>query len=420
MPRFSWCLLVTLLTCVAPAQAQESVVRTARLHLAADDAAAAAEVLAGTPAAQQPEGAFTLALAYQALARHGEAATTFAQADTTQPRVLAAWARSLESLGRDRDAYRLLRRAYRADSSAATIGLAFARMQSNLGDWSGAERVYMHLLARDSTNAYLLARLGYVAYRQEEMLDAVVYYEKALQHNPEDKSALLALTRVYLDINAPLSARRSVDRLIDYFAHDPDVWKRRGEIGIRLEAYPYAIEGYTRAVALGDTAAPTLRGLGAAYYLARDYPAADSVLGRAFAADSTDALNAYYLGMARFAREDYAGAHRYLARTTTLMDQALLADVHAQIGAVYAAQKADRDAIAAYRLARTLDAGRADFLYHLAILYDRYYRDPTAARDAFETFLHVADPQSLAERRRYAEERLHAMRAAAHMQESSQ
>ncbi len=416
MPRlFLACLLV--LVAASPLAAQSAAVREARLRLAADDPAGAVEKLAGTPDATDPEGAFTLALALQQLARHASADSAFARADTSQSRVLAAWARSLESLGRERKAVQVLAHAYHTDSTAAPIGLAYARLLAAQNDWRGARRVYTGLLALDSTNAYLHARLGYVAYQLKEDLDAIVHYEKALQLNPQDKGALLALTRVYLENDAPLSAKRSIERLLARHLEEPDVWVRRGEIGVALEEYPSAIGAYRAAMALGDTTAPTLRALGASYYLAERYPDADTVLTRAFRSDDTHALTAYYLAMTRFALEDYDSALQLLQQTTTLMEQGLLAEVHAQRGAVYKAQNDDSKAIAAYRLARLLDEGKPEFLYHLATLYDRYYRDPSAAREAFEAFIRLsADAEALADQRAYAEERLRQMREQAHMQ----
>ena len=190
--------------------AQPEAVREARLRLAADDATGAVLLLDGREAAQTLEGAFTLALASQALARHRAADSLFARADTLQPRVLAAWARTLESMGRNRHARARLAAAHARDTLSAPIALAYARLLSDADDWRAAQSVYARLLRPDSTNAYLLARLGYTYYKLGQPLDAIVHYEKALQHNPQDKSALLALTRIYLDHDAPFSARRTI------------------------------------------------------------------------------------------------------------------------------------------------------------------------------------------------------------------
>ena len=375
--------------------------------------AGAVALLAAPP--PQGEAAFTLALAYQSLGRHAAADSAFARADTLAPRVLAAWARSLESLGRLRDARLRLAAAHARDTLSAPIALAYARLLGESESWHAAQQVYARLLRPDSSNAYLLARLGYVYYKLGQPLDAIVHYERALQENPLDRGALLALTRIYLDSDAPFSARRSLDRLVGGFADEPDVWRRKGEIGLALQDYEYARDGYGQAVARGDTSAATLRGLGATHYLRADYAAADTMLGRAYRADSTDARTLYYLGMTRFAREDYPAALAFLTRTTELMDQPLLADVHGQMGAVYAAQNSDRDAIGAYRLARLLDPLRPDLLYHLATIYERYYKDPAPAREAYEQFLEMAPPETLPDQRRFARERLRALREAAHM-----
>lgn len=407
-------LLAALALCPLLVAAQP--VREARLLLAQDDPAGAVALLAHTPEALDSEGAFTLALAYQALARHAAADSAFARADTADARVLAAWARSAESLGQSRRARGLLARAYARDTTAAPVALAYARALVQAEAWRPAQHVYAGLLAADSANAYLHGRLGYVAYQLRDSLSAIVHYEKALRYNPADKSALLALTRVYLEHDAPLSARRSLDRHLVHHLLEPDVFVRRGEIGLALDDRPYAIASYQAAVALGDSTAPVLRALGAAYYLDGRFTQADSALAWSFRLDDAHARTAYYLALTRLALERHEDALELLRTTAQLMEQSLLGDVYGYVGQVHKTLGSDREAIEAYRLARLLDPGRAEFLYHLATLYDRYYRDRHAVRAAYEAFLDAsADAEALAEQRRFAEERLRDLRAEAHL-----
>ena len=184
---------------------------------------------------------------------------------------------------------------------------------------------------------------------------------------------------------------------------------------MKLKNYPAAVQHVQAAVALGDTIATTLRMLGAAHYLNRDYPNADTVLSRAVRAQADDWLTTYYLGLTRLALEEYDTARGWLTRTTELLDQATLAEVHGYLGQIDQAQERYPGAIAHYNLARHLDPGRAAFRYRLATLYDAYYADRARVRQAYESFLTSADGSALPDEYVHAQERLRQMREASHM-----
>ncbi len=404
--------LALLVAPVALAQAPADPLVTARALIADGEAQRALDLLASDTT---QDAAYLRGLALADQARFPDASQAFSQADTSSRRVQMAWAKSLESGGRTDEARSLLARAYAQDTTHTSTALAYARHLAGTRRWNEAEPVYTALVQADSANAFLRARLAYVHLQQGRTDDAIVGYEIALQLDPFDKSSLLALTRIYLDNEAPISAKRSFDRLIGRHFDDPDVWRRGGEIEMKLENYPAAVGHVQTAVALGDTVGPTLRMLGAAHYLNRDYPNADTVLTRAIRVQADDWLTAYYLGLTRLALKEYDTARGWLTRTTELLDQYTLAEVHGYLGQIDQAQERYSSGIAHYNLARDLDPGRAAFRYRLATLYDAYYADRARVRQAYESFLASADSSALPDEYVHAQERLRQMREEAHM-----
>ncbi len=409
---FRLLLLALLVAPTAFAQTQADPLATARALIADGEAQSAIDLLASDTT---QDAAYLRGLAFADQARFPDASQAFAQADTSSRRVQMAWAKSLEAGGKTDDARALLARAYAQDTTHTSTALAYARHLSGTRRWNDAEPVYTALVQADSTNAYLRARLAFVHFQQDRTDDAIVGYEIALQLDPFDRSSLLALTRIYIDTDAPISAKRVWDRLIGRHFDDSDVWRRGGDIEMKLEDYPRAVQHIQTAVALGDTVGPTLRMLGAAHYLNRDYPNADTVLTRAVRIQSDDWLTTYYLGLTRLALEEYETARGWLTRTTELLDQATLAEVHGYLGQIDQAQERYPSGIAHYNLARDLDPQRAAFRYRLATLYDAYYADRARVRQAYESFLTAADSSALPDEYVHAQERLRQMREESHM-----
>jgi tetratricopeptide (TPR) repeat protein len=155
--------------------------------------------------------------------------------------------------------------------------------------------------------------------------------------------------------------------------------------------------------------------LGAAHYLDRNYPAADTALSQSVRLQADDWLTTYYLGLTRLALEEYDTARGWLTRTTELLDQATLAEVHGYLGQIAATEERWPDGIEHYGLARRLDPGRAAFRYRLATLYDAYYQDRAAVREAYQAFLASADSAALPDEYVHARERVRQLRERAHM-----
>ncbi len=218
-------LFLTLLVApVALAQTPADPLAQARALLADGEAQSALDLL-GADTTQDAAYLRGLALADQA--RFPDASDAFAQADTSSRRVQMAWAKSLEAGGRTDDARAMLARAYAQDTTHTATALAYARHLSGTRRWTEADPVYAALVQADTSNAYLRARLAFVHLQQDRTDDAIVGYEIALQLDPADRSSLLALTRIYIDTESPISAKRAFDRLVAQHADDPDVWRQR-------------------------------------------------------------------------------------------------------------------------------------------------------------------------------------------------
>jgi tetratricopeptide (TPR) repeat protein len=94
----------------------------------------------------------------------------------------------------------------------------------------------------------------------------------------------------------------------------------------------------------------------------------------------------------------------------------MLIDAYIQSAATYDAQGKLRRAIDAYKTALQVQPGRVEIYFHLATLYDDYYRDKTTAAHYYRKFLAVADSLETPFHA-YASSRLEKLRPTLHFQE---
>lgn len=361
--------------------------------------------------ALSPQGAHLLGQCYQALLQHERAVAAFERADTSRVTVLVAWGRSLERLGLPDEAEARYRAAYRKDSTNQTVAARLGRLLADRDAWSDVATIYERLVENDQDNSYLHAQLG-TAYAQIDSTErAITHFERAHALNPRNIRVVLALTRVYYDIEYTLSAKRVLARALDERPRHPALWRRSGEIALKEEAYRDAVEAFGNVLRYSaDSTALDLSHLGVALYLTNEFDEALDYLQRSFDLDAEQVLNTFYLGMTYQQRGHYEEALLYLGRAADLLGEGMLANIQARIGNTYEQTEQQPEAIRAYRLALTLDASLLEALFHLASVYDSYYADKQMALEQYERFLEQVEEGQLPQMQQYAAQRVEEIR----------
>lgn len=409
MLRCSLLLIATLALAAAAVAQPADVLRESRQHLFEEHYQKAAALLEAS-SELTPEGQYLLGRAYQGQLRHEQAAAAFAQADTTRPRVLAAWGRSLHELGRSEAALRRYESAYRRDSSNASVAQALAVLYARHDRWPDVRRIFADLLAQDSENPFLLAQLGRAYQELDSTETALAYYKKAFHRNPQSVEVPIRLSRLYQALDSLGVAEMYLEQALHQHPEQPALWRRLGEVTLRSGRYGLSVNAFKNAAAYGDSSTTTLSNLGAALYSSGRSPDALPPLRTSFQADSTLAVTAYYLGLTHKALDRPDSALVYLRHAARHYGRSTLADLYEHVGDAYKEQEAFAEAIRADRVALGLEPGKKTVLFHLATVYDAYYTDPSAAREYYERFLDRTAEGELPEMRAHATARLADMR----------
>ena len=408
--RHILCLFVSVtLGLAAAAQAQTpNVLHAAQIQVAEGHYATAAKSLEAVGLETlSPQGAHLLGRCYQAMLQHERAIDAFERADTSMATVLADWGRSLERLGLPEEAEARYRAAFRKDSTNQTVAASLARLLADRTAWSEVAAIYERLVEEDLFNSYLHAQLGTAYTRLDSTERAIAHYERAHLLNPRNIKVVLALTKIYYDIEYIMSARQVLARALDERPRHPALWRRTGEFAFKEETYRDAVEAFSNVLRYSpDSTAQDLSHLGVSLYLTNEFTEALDYLQQSFDRNDGDVMNTFYLGMAYQRLGQYEEALFYLHLAADLLGEGMLADIEARIGNTYEQTEQQPEAIRAYRLALNLDASRLEASFHLAALYDAYYADKKAALDQYQHFLERVEEGQLPKMQQYAEQRV--------------
>ena len=388
-----------------PAAAQSvDIIKEARALIAEGDYQEAAVLLEAD--STSTDGYFLLGLSYQAMQQNERAYSMLSQADTLDKRVLAATGRSLDMLGRPEEAERYYLRAYHLDLTSVPTASSLARLYADRGFWNGVHDIYKRLLEEDKENSTLHAQLARAFVGLDSLEGAIVHFERAHWLNLKNVTVSLQLSKVYIDHEHYISARRVIDRGLDEHPRNTKLWQRRGDIALIEEDYHYALKSFRNAIANGDSTALNYHNLGVSLYLTGDVePAADTLM-LSFQVDSIDAMNAFYLGVAKKDLQQYDEALKYLWLAADLSGLSTFADLLAQVANTHDRMGETEAAIKTYRLAMGLYPEKIELLFHLAALYDTFYEGPSMALDHYERFLEKIEAGTLPRMESYAKARV--------------
>lgn len=398
----------------APASAAQSVadasaVADARSLMVQQRYADAIRVLSEADSLS-PDAAYLLGRAHQARIEHVEAVAAFQRADTTDADVLAAWGRSLQQLGRTPNARKRYAAAYAQAPDRRDVARPLAKLYADVQQWGAVRDIYARLVSNDPDNPVLLAQLAQAHQALGALGASVRTFENALEQNPSNLTVSLKLSRLYQLLMVPEKAKDIAWSAIRQHRESAVAWRRLGAVHMWQRAYGPAIIAFKSAVNYGDSSAVTLSNLGAAWYANGGPETARTWLRKSYAKDSTKAVTAFYLGLAHKDLGAPDSALVYLRRAANGYGRTTLADIYEHMGDAHHQRDDARKAIQANRLSLGLNPDQPEVQFHLATVYDAYYRDAQPAVRAYTRFLDMTGAKADSSRRAYAEQRLQTLR----------
>jgi len=234
------------------------------------------------------------------------AATQYTEVDSVDYQTMYLTGQAYEGLLRYRDAYRFYQHCLSIDSAQTELLSAAARMAANLGIATEAEKYFLKILAKDTTDFfanYQLARF-YVQIGNDEK--AIDYYEYLLEQDPDNPALLRSLGDCFYRLEDRFSAAEAY-----WFAFQNN--KENAGLASTLVnvllPLPYE-DTFEKALEVCDTALfynpgnlKLLQNKGTTLFTAKRYAAADTIFSTLLAEGDSSFYNLKYGGFSKY----YAG-----------------------------------------------------------------------------------------------------------------
>jgi tetratricopeptide (TPR) repeat protein len=160
--------------------------------------------------------------------------------------------------------------------------------------------------------------LGFVFFERGYFKQAQLYFQQALQDNPESAEALYGLGSAYLQQQKASDARECFERVLQlhsgYPGTLPNAWNNLGILAAREGKTDLAIEHFEHALQIDPEHSVALQNLGNAYRQKKDWPQARRVLEKSLALDPDDPEANYSLAMVYAQSNDTNRAYEYFEK----------------------------------------------------------------------------------------------------------
>ncbi len=253
------------------------------------------------------------------------ARTYLDQANTLEPGSAAAVTATRQAMSVVEDGLEL-------DPQNVDLYIQLARAELLQENHAAALETAQYVLKLKPTDADALNTAGLAVYYRNDLSQAVHYFTKAIDHNPEHSQSHMNLGNAFFQMGSWSRARRHYRRALEYIP----------QAELAKTAYQRAYICYMIALSYHET---------------KNYEHEIAALNQALALDPTYFAACRQMGWAYLARDEYRAARRVLeiAIQNAPTDEQL-ADVHVQIGEMLETQGSVHEAMAAYSAALAADS----------------------------------------------------------------
>ena len=258
-----------------------------------------------------------------------------------------------------------------SDSTDVASWLKLAEMASFRQQYREAEHALNQVLAIDSMNLSSLMMMGDILNRHKHT-GAVVCYESAYRHYPENQKAAFALANWYIQSKNSEKAIPICQAMLELDTTSIKFSKLLGYAYYKIGEPVSAVQFFEYANELGDSTAFTFKFKGISHYLRVDFTSAIEALNFALKKDTLDAEIYFFLGasMATTPRKKEAMAH--LNKSLKLMqpDPSIVSRIYSEQGNIKRLEMEYGMAYDLYDKAWKTDSTNVISLYYMASILD--------------------------------------------------
>lgn len=349
--------------------------------------------------------------------------------DSSNVLIIEGLADARSTLGRKKEAYADYSRIMKLDSANSRVAGKKAGLLMDFDQYAAAEAIYSKLYSLDSSNAYYFRRLMLSKYKQKKysyVLDlyyagnkgrimvsknnknADVIIRKSISENSIiDKDVEMMAADSYQKINKNFEAMKILAELLVVDSlYTPAISKLAYINFSAYRNYDIAVEYYRQLNRLEDYQDPFhLKNLGICEYFVGNHEYAANLLDSLTSELSDDPFVLFYAGLSYKKLGDIDKTLDLLERAALFVIPAYTSDLYHHLGRAYVVKRMFEKAIETYKKVREYDPENFQVLYDLAVTYEEFNLNRSAALVYYEQFVKECDNQRSADLK-YAENRI--------------
>jgi len=258
-----------------------------------------------------------------------------------------------------------------SDSTDVASWLKLSEIASFRQQYTDAEHALNQVLAIDSMNLSSLMMMGDILNRHHHA-GAVVCYEQAYHHYPENQKAAFALANWYIQSKNSGKAIPICEAILGIDTTSIKFSKLLGYAFYKTGEPVPAVRYLEYANQLGDSTAFTFKFKGISHYLRADFASAIEALNFALKKDTLDAEIYFFLGASLATTTRKKEAMSYLNRSLKLMqpDPSIVSRIYSEQGNIKRLEMQYNEAYTLYEQAWEADSTNAISLYYMASILD--------------------------------------------------
>jgi tetratricopeptide (TPR) repeat protein len=278
------------------------------------------------------------------------------------------------------------------DSTDVSSWLKLAEMASFRQHYKDTELALNNVLAIDSMNLNSLMMMGDILNRHNNS-GAVVYYERAYRHYPENQKAAYALVNWYIQSKNAWKSIPICEAILGIDTTSIKFSKLLGYAYYKTGEPVSAVHYLEYANQLGDSTAFTFKFKGISHYLRVDFSAAIESLTHALKKDSLDAEVHFFLGASLATTTMKEEAMLHLNKSLQLMqpDSSVVSRIYSEQGNIKRLEMKYEEAYDLYNKAWEMDTTNALSLYLMASILDNSLHQGKEALVDYERYIDALD-----------------------------
>lgn len=286
------------------------------------------------------------------------------------------------------------------DSTDVSSWLKLADIASFRQQYGQATQALEQVLILDSLNLSSLMKMGEILNRHNNS-GAVVYYERAYRHYPDNQNAAYALGNLYIQSKKAWDAVPICEHILDLDSTSIKFRKLLGYAYYKMGEPHLAVPQFEYATSLGDSSTFSFKFKGISHYLTINFKEAVLSLKEAARKDSMDAEVYFFLGASMATTTAKEESMDHLNRSLKLMqpDPVIASRIYSEQGNIQRLESNYEEAYDLYAKALETDSSNLMALYLMASILDNSLHRSEEALVDYQRYIDELDRLPVEEER---------------------